>query len=89
MLSSASPLRKAVQSNTSTSTNTPTCSASHAQSLVPGHDARDGITIRKGEMLAISLVNDILAQLQTEHEAMQSDGKSRRSTSSMNVCHEE
>ena len=40
-------------------------------------------------LLTISLVNDILARLQQEHEAMQSDGKARRPTSSMNVCHEE
>ena len=77
------------QRDTSTSTITPTCLPSHAQSLVPGRDARDGITIRKGAMLTISLVNDILARLQQEHEAMQSDDKARRPTSSMNVCHEE
>ena len=40
-------------------------------------------------MLTISLVNDILARLQQEHEAMQSDGKALRPTSSTNVCHEE
>ena len=40
-------------------------------------------------MLTISLVKDILARLQQEHKAMQSDGKARRPTSSMNVCHEE
>ena len=88
MQSSASILilRKAYsrsQRDTSTSTITPTCLPSHAQSLVPGRDARDGITIRKGAMLTISLVNDILARLQHEHKAMQSDGKARRPTSSM------
>ena len=57
------------QRDTSTSTITPTCLPSHAQSLLPGRDARDGITIRKGAMLTISLVNDILARLQQEHEA--------------------
>ena len=35
-------------------------------------------------MLTISLVNDILARLQQEHEVMQSDGNTRRPTSSMN-----
>ena len=54
MLSSASSLSatrpyRGSQRETSTSTNTPTCLPSHTQSLVPGHDARDGITIRKGQ----------------------------------------
>ena len=77
------------QSETSTSTFPPTCLSFHAQSFVPGRDARDDITIRKGAMLTISLVNNILASLQQEHEAMQGDSKARRPTSSTNACHEE
>ena len=54
-------------------------------SLLPGRDARDGITIRKGAMLTTFWVNDIwlnhILGYKRNMESMRSDGKSRRPTS--------